>query len=85
MYFITCQIIFPIVTCNLYIINYKFCFFIACSFKEYSTLDNMKAFMHMWRMDIRIRPYVIRAGFYGVYRLGHIMIDWPRITCLVER
>ena len=39
----------------------------------------------MWRMDIRIRPYVIRAGFYGVYRLGHIMIDWPLITCLVER
>ena len=45
----------------------------------------MKAFMRMWRMDIRIRPYVMRAGFYGVYRLGHIMIDWPLITCLVER
>ena len=45
----------------------------------------MKAFMRVWRMDIRIRPYVIRAGFYGVYRLGHIMIDWQLITCLVER
>ena len=45
----------------------------------------MKAFMRMWRMDICIFPYVIRAGFYGVYRLGHIMIDWPLITCLVER
>ena len=45
----------------------------------------MKSFMRMWRMDIRIRPYVIRVGFYGVYRLGHIMIDWPRITCLIER
>ena len=45
----------------------------------------MKAFMRMWRMDIRICPYVIRAGFYGVYRLGHIMIDWLLITCLVER
>ena len=45
----------------------------------------MKAFMCMWRMDIRIRPYVICMGFYGVYRLGHIMIDWPLITCLVER
>ena len=41
--------------------------------------------MRMWRMDILIRPYMIRAGFYGVYRLGHIMIDWPLITCLVER
>ena len=45
----------------------------------------MKAFISMWRMDPRIRPYVIRVGFYGIYRLGHIMIDWPLITCLVER
>ena len=45
----------------------------------------MKAFMNLWRMDIRIRPYVIRMGFYGVYRLGHIMINRPLITCLVER
>ena len=41
--------------------------------------------MTMWRMDIRIRPYVIRAGFYGIHRLGHIMIDWPLIISLVER
>ena len=45
----------------------------------------MKAFMPMWRMDIRIRPYVIRTEFYSVYRLGLIMIDWPLITCLVAR
>ena len=36
-------------------------------------------------MDLHIRPYIIRTGFYGIYRLGHIMIDWPLITCLVER
>ena len=45
----------------------------------------MKAFLSQWRMDPRIRPYVIREGFYGIYRLGHIIIDWPFITCLVER
>ena len=45
----------------------------------------MKAFMRMWRMDTHIRLYVIHEGFYGVYRLGHIMINWPLITCLVER
>ena len=45
----------------------------------------MKAFINMWRMDPRIHPYVIHAGFYGIYRLGHIMINWPLITCLVER
>ena len=45
----------------------------------------MKACMRMWRVDIHIRLYVISAGFYGVYRLGHIMIDWPLMTCLVER
>ena len=38
MYFITYQLIFPVVTCNLYIINYKFCFFVACSFRKCSTL-----------------------------------------------
>ena len=41
--------------------------------------------MPMWRMDIRIRPYVISVGFYVIYRLGHITIDWPLITSLVER
>ena len=45
----------------------------------------MKAFISLWSMDLRIRPYVIHVGFYGIYRLGHIMIDWPLITCLVER
>ena len=45
----------------------------------------MRAFLSQWRMDPCIRPYVIYAGFYGIYRLGHIIIDWPLITCLVER
>ena len=45
----------------------------------------MKSFISMWRMDPRIHPYMIHAEFYGIYRLGHIMIDWPLITCLVER
>ena len=45
----------------------------------------MKAFISMWRMDLRIRPYVICSGFYGIYRMGHIMIDWSLITSLVER
>ena len=47
--------------------------------------QQMRAFMSMWRMDIRIQPYVIRSGFYGIFRLGHIAIDWPLITSLVER
>ena len=45
----------------------------------------MKAFIGMWRMDLRIRPYVIRSEFYGIYRMGHIMIDWSLIISLVER
>ena len=40
MYFITCQLIFLVITCNLYIINYKIFFFVACSFRKYSTLDS---------------------------------------------
>ena len=45
----------------------------------------MKAFISMWRMDLCIRPYVIRLGFYGIYRMCHIMINSPIITSLVER
>ena len=48
-------------------------------------LGRWKLFISMWRMDPYIRPYVIHAGFYGIYQLGYIMIDWPFITCLVER
>ncbi|RVX07230.1 Serine/threonine-protein phosphatase 7 long form-like [Vitis vinifera] len=36
-------------------------------------------------MDPRLRPYIIRSGFYGVYRIGHITLDWGLITSLVER
>ena len=39
-YFITYQLILLVVTCNLYIINYKFGFFVTCSFRKYSTLDS---------------------------------------------
>ena len=45
----------------------------------------MKAFISMWRMDLHIRPYMIHTGFYDIYRIGHIMIDWPLISSLVER
>ena len=33
----------------------------------------------------RIVPYLIRAGFYGLYRIGFIQLDHPLITALVER
>ncbi|RVX08332.1 Serine/threonine-protein phosphatase 7 long form-like [Vitis vinifera] len=36
-------------------------------------------------MNPRIRRYVMQSGFYGVYRVGHISLDWPLITSLVER
>ena len=36
-------------------------------------------------MDSRLRPYIIQSGFYGVYRIGHITLDWGLITSLVER
>ena len=36
-------------------------------------------------MDPRLRPYIIQSGFYGVYRIGHITLDWGLIASLVER
>ena len=36
-------------------------------------------------MDPRIRSYVIRSGFYGLYRIEHVTLDWALIMSLVER
>ncbi|XP_031266286.1 serine/threonine-protein phosphatase 7 long form homolog isoform X2 [Pistacia vera] len=41
--------------------------------------------MREWRLDHRIRHFVVEAGFYGVYRIGFIQLDWPLVTALVER
>ncbi|RVW84511.1 Serine/threonine-protein phosphatase 7 long form-like [Vitis vinifera] len=49
------------------------------------TCRHISRFMREWEMDSRLRPYIIRSGFYGVYRIGHITLDWGLITSLVER
>ena len=36
-------------------------------------------------LDPRVLQYVLRAGFYGVHRLGPICLDHALITTLVER
>ena len=36
-------------------------------------------------MDPRIRPYVILSGFYGLYHIKHVTLNWALITSLVER
>ncbi|GFY98152.1 hypothetical protein Acr_12g0006930 [Actinidia rufa] len=36
-------------------------------------------------LDPRVLQYVLRAGFYGVYRLGPIRLDHALITAFVER
>ncbi|KAL6313700.1 hypothetical protein AAG906_010118 [Vitis piasezkii] len=48
-------------------------------------LQDRHRFMREWEMDSHLRPYIIRSGFYGVYRIGHITLDWGLITSLVER
>ena len=47
--------------------------------------QHISRFMREWEMDSRLRPYIIRSGFYGVYRIGHITLNWGLITSLVER
>ena len=36
-------------------------------------------------MDPRIRQYVIESGFYGLYRIGYVTLDWALIISLVKR
>uniref|UniRef100_F6I0E8 Aminotransferase-like plant mobile domain-containing protein n=1 Tax=Vitis vinifera TaxID=29760 RepID=F6I0E8_VITVI len=47
--------------------------------------QRLARFMREWPLDHRVRPYIIQAGFYGVYRVGFIQLDWTLITALVER
>uniref|UniRef100_A0A2N9EHH7 Aminotransferase-like plant mobile domain-containing protein n=1 Tax=Fagus sylvatica TaxID=28930 RepID=A0A2N9EHH7_FAGSY len=37
------------------------------------------------RLHARFIPYLQRAGFYGIAKLGFIKMDWALITALVER
>ena len=39
-YFVNYQLLLTVVTCNLYISNFKIGCFVAYSFKNYSALDN---------------------------------------------
>ncbi|KAL6340122.1 hypothetical protein AAG906_038957 [Vitis piasezkii] len=36
-------------------------------------------------LDDRIRPYITQSEFYVFHRVGHVKVDWPLITALVER
>ncbi|XP_028094423.1 serine/threonine-protein phosphatase 7 long form homolog [Camellia sinensis] len=36
-------------------------------------------------LDHRVLQCLLRAGFYGVYRIGHIRLDHPLTTAFVER
>ena len=47
--------------------------------------QHISRFMREWEMDPHRRPYIIWVGFYGVYHIGHITLDWELITSLVER
>lgn len=42
-------------------------------------------FIRDWPLHHHVRPYVVQAGFYGLYRVGFIQLDWALITALVER
>lgn len=47
--------------------------------------QRLAAMMKDWQLDPRVRHLIIKAGFYGVHRVGILQIDWPLITALVER
>ena len=60
--------------------------FVSLQFASVLTCrQHISRFMWEWEMDSRLRPYIIRSEFYGVYRIGHITLDWGLITNLVER
>ena len=42
-------------------------------------------FPQAWVLDDHVRSYIIQLGFYAFHQVGHVQIDWPLITTLVER
>ena len=42
-------------------------------------------FRREWVLDYRVWLYIIQSGFYVFHRVGHVKVDWPLITALVER
>ncbi|KAL6326548.1 hypothetical protein AAG906_008410 [Vitis piasezkii] len=50
-----------------------------------SVLTCRHRMLQEWVLDDRVRPYIIQSGFYVFHRVGHVKVDWPLITALVER
>nr|CAN68681.1 hypothetical protein VITISV_002621 [Vitis vinifera] len=42
-------------------------------------------FCQEWVLDDRVQPFIIQSRFYVFHRVGHVKVDWPLITALVER
>jgi len=53
--------------------------------KVLSCREHLAMVLGDWEVDDRILHYVRLAGFYGVHRLGGVVLDRPLITALVER
>ncbi|WJZ89279.1 hypothetical protein VitviT2T_008506 [Vitis vinifera] len=50
-----------------------------------SVLTCRHRFRREWVLDDRVRPYIIQSGFYVFHRVGHVKVDWPLITALLEK
>ena len=50
-----------------------------------SVLTFRHRFRREWVLDDRVRPYIIQSRFHVFHRVGHVKVDWPLITALVER
>ena len=46
--------------------------------------QHISRFIIEWEMDPHICPYVIRFGFYVVYRIGCITLDWDWLLVLLR-
>ena len=42
-------------------------------------------FHQEWVLDDYVRPYIIQSRFYVFHQVGHVKVDWPLITALIER
>nr|CAN68701.1 hypothetical protein VITISV_026014 [Vitis vinifera] len=50
-----------------------------------SVLTCRHRFRREWVLGDRVQPYIIQSGLYVFHRMGHVKVDWPLITALLER
>ncbi|XP_068647968.1 LOW QUALITY PROTEIN: protein MAIN-LIKE 1-like [Aristolochia californica] len=83
----TPSVIYLLSSFLILILNFIFCFSSLLQGENPGCLDCSEHFtsLHMWPVDDRIMPYIVKAGFAHFVKLRWFRLDRALITALIER